>query len=182
MTNLTMRDLDAAGSFDASTTGGSTPERSTGEKAVAAVIFGAVTVAIAAIGSLINSAGMDWYDSLEQPSIAPPGPTFGIVWTILYAMIAVSGWLAWRATSRPAPTLTWAVQMGLNFAWTAVFFGLESIGGGLIVIGLLLAAIVVSALVAWRVSHAAALLLVPYIAWVGFATALNAAYAFENFS
>ena len=71
MTNLTMRDLDAAGSFDARRSGVSMPERSTGEKAVAAAIFGALTVAIVALGSLINSAGMDWYDSLEQPSIAP---------------------------------------------------------------------------------------------------------------
>jgi len=182
MTNLTMRDLDAVGTFEGGRSGAFRPERSKTEKAIAAGIFAIVTIAVAAVGSLVNSAGMDWYDSLEQPSIAPPGATFGIVWTILYAMIAVSGWLAWRSTTSTAPTLTWAVQMALNFAWTAVFFGLESIGGGLIVIGLLLVAIVVSALVAWRVSRAAAFLLVPYIAWVGFATVLNAAYAFENFS
>lgn len=182
MTNLTMRDLDAAGNLEGRPSDAAGPERSTTEKAIAAGIFGVVTIAIAAIGSFVNSAGMDWYDSLEQPSIAPPGAAFGIVWTILYAMIAVSGWLAWRATTGTAPTVTWAVQMALNFAWTAVFFGLESIGGGLIVIGLLLVAIVVSTLVAWRVSRAAAFLLLPYIAWVGFATVLNAAYAFRNFS
>ena len=111
-----------------------------------------------------------------------PGATFGIVWTILYVMIAVSGWLAWRATRHSAPTVTWAIQMSLNLAWTAVFFGLETIGGGLIVIGTLLVAVIVSALVAWRESRAAGLLLVPYIVWVAFAAVLNVAYAAENFS
>lgn len=182
MTELTMRDLAATGSFDSMTPVDAPPQRSGAHQTVAAAVFLIATVAVAVAGSLVNSAGMDWYDSLEQPSIAPPGPTFGIVWTILYAMIAVSGWLAWRATTRTAPTVTWAVQMALNFAWTAVFFGLESIGGGLIVIGLLLLAVVVSAVVAARVSRPAALLLVPYIAWVAFAAVLNAAYAFENFS
>jgi tryptophan-rich sensory protein len=181
MTNLTMRDLAAAGTF-----GGGSPdtalERSRGQQVAAAAIFVVATVAVAAIGSLVNSAGMDWYDSLEQPSIAPPGATFGIVWTILYAMIAVSGWLAWRSTTRPEPTIAWAVQMALNLAWTSVFFGLETIGGGLIVIALLFVAIVVSAVVAWRVSRPAALLLVPYLAWVAFAAVLNASYAAENFT
>ena len=158
------------------------PDRSTGEQVGAGVLFALATIAVAGLGSLVNRSGMDWYDTLEQPSIAPPGPTFGIVWTILYVMIAVSGWLAWRATTRSAPTTTWAIQMALNFAWTAVFFGLESIGGGLIVIALLLVAVVVSAVVASQVSRAAGLLLVPYIAWVAFAAALNVAYAAENFS
>ena len=181
MTHQTTRDLAATGSFDGAAER-TMPNRSRAEQAVAAVIFAAATVAVAMIGSVVNNAARDWYDALEQPSIAPPGPTFGIVWTVLYVMIAVSGWLAWRATTRSAPTVTWAVQMALNLAWTAVFFGLESIGGGLFVIGALFVAIVVSALVARQVSRPAALLLVPYIAWVAFAAALNAAYAFENFA
>ena len=182
MTELTMRDPAAAGSFEPRPSALDRPERSRAQQAVAATIFAVATIAVAVGGGLVNSAGMDWYDSLEQPSIAPPGPTFGIVWTILYVMIAVSGWLAWRASTRTAPTVTWAVQMALNLLWTAVFFGLESIGGGLIVIALLFVAIIVSGLVAAQVSRRAALLLVPYIAWVGFAAVLNAAYALENFS
>jgi len=182
MTDLTMREPAAAGSFEPRPSALGRPERSPAQQAVAATIFAVATIAVAVGGSLVNSAGMDWYDSLEQPSIAPPGPTFGIVWTILYAMIAVSGWLAWRATTRTAPTVTWAVQMALNLGWTAVFFGLETIGGGLIVIAALLVAIAASALVAAGVSRPAALLLVPYLAWVAFAAVLNAAYAFENFS
>jgi benzodiazapine receptor len=177
MAGPTTRDVETTRSADLSTA----PERSVGEQAVAAAIFLVATVAVAAIGSWVNSTGMDWYDSLEQPSIAPPGATFGIVWTILYAMIAVSGWLAWRATAAPAPTVTWAAQMALNLAWTCVFFGLETIGGGLIVIAALIIAVSISAAVAWRASRPAALLLVPYLAWVCFAAALNAAYAFENF-
>jgi translocator protein len=135
MTDLMLRGLAATGSFDGAAER-TMPKRSRAEQAVAAAIFVAATVAVA----------------------------------------------AWRATTRSAPTVTWAVQMALNLAWTAVFFGLESIGGGLLVIGVLFVAIVVSALVAREVSRPAALVLVPYIAWVAFAAALNAAYAFENFA
>ncbi len=178
MTGLTMRDFDLARSTDMT----SRPDRSAGEQMIAASIFVVGTVAVAGVGGWVNSTGMDWYDSLEQPSIAPSGATFGIVWTVLYAMIAVSGWLAWRATTQVAPTVTWAVQMALNLAWTSVFFGLETIGGGLIVIAALIVAVAISAGVAWRVARPAALLLLPYLAWVCFAAALNAAYAIENFS
>lgn len=147
---------------------------------LAAVIFAVVTLAVATIGSLATASGQDWYDGLEAPSFAPPDATFGIVWTVLYVMIAVAGWLAWRATSDPAPTLAWSVQMGLNLAWTLVFFGAGSILGGLVVIVALLVAIAVDVWRSWWVSRLAGALLVPYLAWVGFATALNVGYAALN--
>lgn len=156
---------------------------STGRSVLAAVFFAAVTVAVAVGGSLINSSSMDWYDELDKPAFTPPGATFGIVWTILYVMIAVSGWLGWRAVATagdpPSPSLFgrptpwWIVQMALNFAWTAVFFGLQAPLAGLVVIAALIVAVAVDAIVVARASRVAAWLLVPYLAWCGFATALN---------
>jgi len=101
------------------------------------------TVAVAVTGSIANAGGMDWYDQLDKPGFTPPGATFGIVWTILYVMIAVAGWLAWRATTNPRPTVAWAVQMALNLLWSAVFFGLEAPEAGLVVIVVLSAAVAV---------------------------------------
>jgi len=144
-----------------------------GEAVLAAVIFVGATVAVAGVGSLATSAGMDWYDGLDKPGFTPPDATFGVVWTILYAAIALAGWLAWRASDDPRPTRWWAVQMALNLAWTVVFFGLRSPVGGTIVIVVLLAAIVATVTAAARVSTPAAVLLFPYLVWCGFAAALT---------
>ncbi len=65
---------------------------------VAAVLFAGTTVA-AAIGSVATGSGQDWYDRLDKPSFTPPDATFGIVWTVLYVLIALAGWLTWRASS-----------------------------------------------------------------------------------
>ena len=114
----------------------------TGEAVVAGVIFAGATAAVAGIGGLATSGGMDWYDTLDKPDFTPPGATFGIVWTILYVAIAVAGWLAWRASGGARPTMWWGIQMGLNLLWTAVFFGLESPLGGVVVIAALIGAVV----------------------------------------
>lgn len=150
------------------------------EQVVAAVVFGGVTFAVAVVGSTVTSSAQDWFDALDKPSFTPPDATFGIVWTILYIAIALAGWLAWRATRDPGPTLAWAVQMALNFAWTAVFFGLESPVGGLVVIAALLVAIIVDLQRSFPVSRLAGWLLLPYLAWVGFAAALNLGIAVQN--
>jgi tryptophan-rich sensory protein len=105
------------------------------------VIFLVATVAAAALGSVATSRGMDWYQGLDQPGFTPPDATFGIVWTVLCAAIAVAGWLAWRATAAARPALWWAVRMVLNLAWTIAFFGFESPVAGMVVIALLLAAV-----------------------------------------
>ena len=122
-----------------------------------------------------------WYEQLRKPSWNPPRLAFPIVWTTLYAMIAVSGWLIWRAgrmsaeareEMRPA-LVAWVIQLGLNAAWTPIFFGLHAIGWALLEMLVLLGAILATAVLAQRRSKAAALLLIPYIAWTGFATALT---------
>ncbi len=128
-----------------------------------------------ASGALVTDAS--WYRQLALPSWAPPGWLFGPVWISLYAIMGIAAWLVWRAKS-PARrlALTWfAVQLALNAAWTPVFFGLRSVEGGLVMIIALLAAILVTVAYYRRCSRTAALLMVPYILWVGFATALTLA-------
>jgi len=119
-----------------------------------------------------------WYASLARPSWTPPDWLFAPVWTALYLAIAVAGWLVWRALPgsvlHPA-LLLWAGQLVLNACWSWLFFGLHQPGYALLDIILLLVVIAVFAVVAIRVSAVAAWLFVPYLLWVGFAAALNAA-------
>jgi tryptophan-rich sensory protein len=122
----------------------------------------------------------EWFASLAKPSFNPPGWVFAPVWTILYALIAVAGWLTWRREPAGAPMYAWAIQQALNFAWSPVFFAAHSIGLALAVILALLVAILAFIGMSWRVNRAAALLFIPYAAWVAFATLLNAAFYVLN--
>lgn len=156
------------------------PRRRRSESVVAAAIFAAATIAVAGIGSLATSAGRDWYDDLDKPDFTPAGSAFGIVWTMLFVVIAISGWLAWRARAGVRATVWWAVQMAFNLAWTAVFFGLESPLGGLVLVIVLIAAVVMNLRAAARVDTAAGVLLFPYLVWCCFAAVLTIGVAVMN--
>jgi benzodiazapine receptor len=141
---------------------------------VALLVFVLLTFAAAATGS---AWGPDaWYDALVKPSFNPPNWIFPIVWTPLYAMIAIAGWLLWLRAPRSLAMTLWPVQLALNAAWTWLFFGRHEIGAALADIGLLWLAIGGTIIAAWRHTRAAAWLLVPYWAWVTFAAALNAEF------
>lgn len=114
-----------------------------------------------------------WYERLAKPAWRPPNWLFAPVWSLLYLMIAVAGWLVWRDAGISGPLVVYAMQLGLNAAWTPVFFGLHRIGLGFATICLLWLAIAATIVVFYPVNVTAALLLVPYLAWVGFAMALN---------
>jgi tryptophan-rich sensory protein len=116
----------------------------------------------------------EWYAGLAKPSFNPPGWIFGPVWTVLYVLIAVAGWRIWQRDRTGWPIKLWWVQLVLNFLWTPLFFAAHRIGLGLVVILLLLAAILTFIAMAWRQDRVAALLFVPYAAWVAFASVLNA--------
>jgi benzodiazapine receptor len=144
--------------------------------------FLALSFAVAGAGGAITATSVGgWYQTLAKPAFNPPDWVFGPVWTLLYAMIAVAGWRVWRLRGWTAngalnpALLAWAVQLGLNLGWSFVFFGARMIGAALVEIGMLLAAIAVTARLFWRIERAAAWLLAPYAAWVAFATLLNAA-------
>jgi translocator protein len=117
------------------------------------------------------------YEQLSLPTWAPPGWLFGPVWTVLYALMAVTAWLTWRAEHpfRARALTAFGVQLVLNFLWTPVFFGAGQVGWGVaVLVAVLLAAgwwVTESA----RVQRLAAGLQVPYLAWLSFATVLNAA-------
>jgi translocator protein len=136
----------------------------------------AAVSAAAGIGGAGTAAGVrTWYPSLDRPSWRPPDEAFGPVWTALYAGNAVSAWLVWRADpqgSRPALTL-YGVQLALNAAWPLLFFGLKRPGLALVEIALLWVAVLATIAAFARRHRGAALLLVPYLAWVTFALALN---------
>jgi tryptophan-rich sensory protein len=135
-------------------------------------------VLLGAAGGLITAPQIQsWYTTIQKPGFTPPNWVFGPVWTLLYALQGVAAWLLWRSgvdnrATRIALGL-FGVQFLLNLAWSPAFFGLESPLLGLVVILPLLAAILATMAAAWRVDRRATLLLVPYVAWVGFATALN---------
>jgi len=115
----------------------------------------------------------EWYPALRKPAWTPPGWVFGPVWTLLYPMVAVAGWLAWREGRARFGPLVYLLQLALNAAWPWVFFGHRRLGPALVCVVLLWVAILATIAAFWRLSRGGALLLVPYLAWVGFAAALN---------
>lgn len=135
------------------------------------------TLAVAAAGGVVTAGALrQWYPSLAKPSWTPPNGIFGPVWTLLYVTMAVAAWLVDRSGNDATAPLAWfGAQLALNLLWSLTFFGLRSPVGGLAVIVLLWGAIVGTIVSFAGVSAAAAGLLVPYLAWVTFATALNAA-------
>jgi benzodiazapine receptor len=140
---------------------------------------------VAGVGGLATSTGVDsWYRTIDKPPWNPPDGVFGPVWTALYVAMAVAAWLVAReGVDLRAVRMAlgaYGVQLALNLAWTLVFFGLESPVGGLLVIVALLAAIVATTVLFARVSRPAAWLMVPYLAWVAFATSLNVAIVVLN--
>jgi tryptophan-rich sensory protein len=115
----------------------------------------------------------EWYAALAKPVFTPPGWVFAPAWTVLYVLVAWVGWQTWRRNRAGSAMKLWWVQLGLNFAWSPLFFWAHQIGLAVAVIVLLLLAILGFIGVSWRQDRSAALLFLPYAAWVGFALALN---------
>lgn len=130
------------------------------------------------LGSLATTPNIPtWYAALAKSWFNPPNAVFPVVWTLLYVLIALAGWLVWRA-DRPAgwrALVPYFLQFALNVAWSFAFFAAHSPAAGLVVIALLAIAILWTIVAFWPVSRAAALLLLPYLAWVAFASVLNVA-------
>jgi tryptophan-rich sensory protein len=148
-------------------------------QAIALIAFLAICFGAAALGGAATYPRIEnWYAALVKPSWTPPDWIFGPVWTALYTCMAVAAWLVWRqkgiADAR-VPLTFFGIQLGLNVAWSWLFFGLQSPGLAVIDIVLLLAGIAATLLAFWRRSVIAGVLLMPYLGWVGFATLLNVA-------
>lgn len=151
---------------------------STAAQLLALVVSVVVTFAAAGIGGAGTAVGLrEWYPSLVKPAWNPPNWVFGPVWSLLYSLMAVSAWLAWRAG---APLWAYGLQLGLNTLWSLIFFLCRSPRGALVDVVALWGAILATIVVFGRHSHVAAWLLVPYLAWVTFATVLNGAIVWLN--
>ncbi len=146
---------------------------------VALVLFVALCLGIGALGATVTATSVKtWYAALAKPSFNPPNAVFGPVWTVLYVMMAIAAWRVWRKADRETargPLALFALQLALNLGWSVAFFGLERIGPAVAVILMLELAVVATALAFRPIDRIAAWLLVPYVAWVGFATILNIA-------
>jgi len=127
-------------------------------------------------GWLSNSGyGNSWFDALAKPGFMPPGWAFGVAWTILYVLmgIAVAQVIASKALTRRLALHIFTLQLVLNLMWSPVFFGLHKPDIAFVIIVVL--AIFVALMVAlfWTIRRSAGLLMLPYLAWLLFATALN---------
>ncbi len=134
----------------------------------------AVTFAVAAVGGFFRPG--EWYAHLQKPAWNPPGWIFGPVWTALYTIMAVAAWLVWNrgglARQRAALSL-FLVQLLFNALWSPLFFGLHHPGLAFVDLVLLWLALVVTVITFWKTRRLAGALLLPYLAWVTFAGALN---------
>lgn len=141
------------------------------------LLFLGLSFVAALVGSLFTGAAIDsWYDTIAKPSWTPPDWIFGPVWTLLYVAMAVAAWLVWRQAgwSHAGTGLTlFSIQLVLNAAWSALFFGARNPGLAFAEIVLLWGAILATLLAFWRVRPLAGMLFVPYLAWVTFAAVLN---------
>ena len=144
-----------------------------------------VPLAAGAIGSVATTPAIPtWYRTLTKPRFNPPNWLFAPAWTTLFVLMGIALYLVWRqythtTSARPA-LIAFLVQLALNILWSFAFFGFKSPLAGLIVIIALWVAIAQTISLFSRVSQTAAVLLVPYIAWVSFALVLNTTILFLN--
>jgi benzodiazapine receptor len=143
---------------------------------IALIVWLVVSLAAGGVGALATRNAREFYASLAKPAWAPPGWLFGPVWTVLYVLMGVAAWLVWRRAgwSGASGALSlFLVQLVCNAAWSWIFFAWRSGALAFADIVLLLVLIVATMLAFARVHGLAALLLLPYLAWVVFATALT---------
>ena len=134
------------------------------------------TFAAGSVGALASARSAAFYAELSRPGWAPPAWLFGPVWTVLYVSMAIAAWLVWRERGFKGASMAlslFIVQLVANALWTWLFFDLHS--GALATVEIVVLWLLIAATIAkfWSVHRAAALLLLPYLAWVSFAAALT---------
>lgn len=140
------------------------------------ILWLALSFIVAAIGAAASIQAKSFYGELAQPSWAPPGSVFGPVWTILYAMMGIAAWLVWRSGGFYAhrnALILFLAQLVFNALWSWLFFAWHR--GAFAFADIILLDILVAAtlILFWRVSVVAGALLIPYLLWILFASALN---------
>lgn len=141
------------------------------------VVFIAVCLGAGGLGAIATTPEIEgWYASIKKPAWNPPNDVFGPVWTTLFVMMAIAAWLVWKPIGFKAaatPLMLFAIQLALNVAWSWIFFGLHHPGWAFAEIVILWLAIVATTAAFFRHSKIAGWLMVPYLAWVSFASVLN---------
>lgn len=149
----------------------STPAQAAGLLAWLAIVFVA-----AGLGAIASSNAPSFYGQLVKPDWAPPASVFGPVWSVLYGLMAIAAWRIWREPASPGRRQALAlflVQLGVNALWSWLFFAWQQGALAFADVLLLLALVIATAAAFWRIRRAAGLLLLPYAAWVAFASALT---------
>jgi tryptophan-rich sensory protein len=124
-----------------------------------------------------------WYQTLTLPALQPPGPVFGIAWSLLYTLIAISAAIVWGHKRTPGRTLAlvlFGIGVAINLSWSPAFFRFHLLTPALGIIGLMLIVALATTFAFGRVSRLAAWLMVPYLVWLCFAGALNASVIMLN--
>lgn len=140
----------------------------------------ALCFAVAAAGAYVTRSEIPtWYATLTKPWWTPPNWLFPVAWNLLYGLMALSLWRLWERArdgiiGADRAISLFMLQLALNAAWSPIFFGLHAIRTGLVIIIALAVAIIATMIAAHRVDRAAAWLLVPYLAWIVYASTLNA--------
>ncbi|TWT60507.1 TspO/MBR family protein [Rubinisphaera italica] len=141
------------------------------------LVFIVICVGAGGLGAIATTPEIEgWYKTIIKPSWNPPGWIFGPVWTTLYIMMAIAAWLVWKQAGFKAaklPLTTFAIQLLLNVGWSWIFFGMHQPGWAFVEIIFLWLAILTTTILFFEKSVTAGGLMVPYLAWVSFASVLN---------
>lgn len=152
-------------------------EIGTGRDILALVLLVGLCLGVGGLGGAVTAESVTtWYATLNKPSFNPPNWIFGPVWTALYILMGVAAWRVWRSADRDTargPLAVFALQLAVNLGWSVAFFGLRNPGLAVVVILALDLLVLATALMFRRIDRLAAWLLVPYLAWISFATVLN---------
>lgn len=144
------------------------------------VVFVVIAAAAGVVGGLTQGDDVGGrYLSFERPAWAPPQEAFGLVWPVLYLLIGIAGWRVWQrvgSVRAAGGALTlWATQLVVNAIWPGVFFGADRFGLAVVVIAVLDVVVIATVVAFARRDRLGAVLLLPYLAWILYATALNVA-------
>lgn len=151
-------------------------------KQMASLLFFLIGVMGAGLSIGVLTAPGDWYAALQKPVFNPPNWVFGPVWTLLYLGIAYVGWRLWQQENQRILRQLWTLQMGLNLLWSPAFFAAQMPKLALLIILMLLGTIFFFERRAWQSDRLSAVVFMPYLAWVSFATTLNAAIVYLNWT